>query len=69
MNALHRTLSNVTCENLKIAGGIVDHEFPDDIIADGTRLVDAMYARIEAGQSTWEQEEARLLDQWNALRR
>lgn len=56
-------------EAIRRSNGIVEHEFSDDVVASCEKGVNAMFARIEAGQSTFEEEDALLMKQWNELQR
>ncbi len=44
-------------------------EFSDDVVQATNNRLTETFKRIETGQTTYEEEEARLLKQWNVLKR
>lgn len=48
--------------------GIVDLEFDDETIQACSAEREAAIKRLEHGETTFEQEEARLLEQWRELK-
>lgn len=55
-------------ESFRAAKGIVDLEFDDATIAAAQREQEAMIGRLERGETTFEEEDARLMEQWNNLK-
>ncbi len=54
-------------EAIKKSNGIVEHEFSDEIVKACAPEVDAMLERIATGQTTFEEEDERLMKEWTAL--
>jgi hypothetical protein len=51
----------------KRAKGIVDHEFTQDVIDICEPQIQATIQRVIKGETTFEEQEALLLAEWNAL--
>lgn len=47
--------------------GITNHEFSDKVVKDCKPIIDGIAYRILSGESTLEQEEEKLLAQWEKL--
>lgn len=45
--------------------GIVEHEFSNDVVKASEQMVSEMIERIESGQSTFDEEDDRLMAEWN----
>lgn len=54
-------------EAIERALGIISHEFPQEVIDRCRDDVLARNERIESGQTTFEQEDALLIERWKAL--
>ena len=48
----------------KNTNGIVEHEFSDEVIKASEKRVNEMIERIATGQSTFEEEDDRLMAEW-----
>ena len=55
-------------ESYRLAKGICSHEFDQETIDHCQPELQAINQRIIKGETTWEQEEAKLLDQWKKLK-
>ena len=51
----------------KNTNGITEHEFSDEIVKACAPEVDAMLERIATGETTFEEEDERLMKEWTAL--
>ena len=51
----------------KNTNGIVEHEFSDEIVKACAPEVDAMLERIATGETTFEEEDERLMKEWTVL--
>lgn len=52
-------------EAFKNTNGIVEHEFSNDVVKASEQMVSEMIERIESGQSTFDEEDDRLMAEWN----
>lgn len=54
-------------EAIKKSNGIVEHEFSDEIVKACAPDVDEILERIATGQTTFEEEDEKLMKKWRAL--
>ena len=54
-------------EAFRSAKGIVDHEFPQEIIDACAERVNARHQRLLNGETTFEEEDAALMAEWRRL--
>lgn len=57
-------MANRIRESFKNTNGIVEHEFSDEVIKASEKRVNEMIERIATGQSTFEEEDDRLMAEW-----
>ena len=62
-------MSNRVLEAFKSTNGIVEQEFSREVIEASQPRVTAMINRISTGQSTFEQEDALLLEEWRKIQK
>ncbi len=65
---LRQTVKTEFRKNCDSAIGIVNLAFSDEVIARSNPSLYAMIDRMERGETTFEEEDARLLAEWRALK-